>query len=48
VAGHQLPPDRLAKAICDGIDALVGRSRRRHPHRAVKVVPSRPMSARSD
>lgn len=25
VAGHQLPPDRLATAICGGIDALVGK-----------------------
>lgn len=25
VAGHQLPPDRLATAICSGIDALVGK-----------------------
>ncbi|BBN90574.1 MULTISPECIES: GIN domain-containing protein [Rhodocyclales] len=25
VARHQLPPDRLATAICDGIDALVGK-----------------------
>lgn len=25
VIGHQLPPDRLATAICSGIDALVGK-----------------------
>ena len=25
VSGHQLPPDRLAAAICSGIDALVGK-----------------------
>ena len=45
VSGPQLPPDRLATAICVGWLAM---SRRRLPHRAAKAAPSRPMSARSD